>query len=188
LLRAKLKEKNFSLELAYSPENLRLGEAIQCYLTPSRIIIGTANSRTEKKCRELFSQIQTNILSMNLESAEMVKHGINSFLATSIVFANHLADICEYTNACVDDVVLGMKSDSRIGEKAYLSPGIGFSGGTLGRDLRVMNQRNITKNGYAKIFDIIYELNSERKKSIVSKLERIVGSIEGSSIGVLGLT
>ena len=188
LLRAKLKEKNSSIELAYSPENLRLGEAIQCYLTPSRIIIGTANSRTEKKCRELFSQIQTNILSMNLESAEMVKHGINSFLATSIVFANHLADICEYTNACVDDVVLGMKSDSRIGEKAYLSPGIGFSGGTLGRDLRVMNQRNIAKNGYAKIFDIIYELNSERKKSILSKLERIVGSIEGSSIGVLGLT
>lgn len=188
LLRAKLKEKNSSLELAYSPENLRLGEAIQCYLNPSRIILGTANSHAEKKCRDLFSQIQTIILSMNLESAEMVKHGINSFLATSIVFANHLADICEYTNACIDDVVLGMKYDSRIGEKAYLSPGIGFSGGTLGRDLKALSQRNIETNGYAKIFKIIYELNSERKKFIITKVEKILSSIEGSSIGVLGLT
>ena len=79
---------------------------------------------------------------MNLESAEMVKHGINSFLATSIVFSNHLADICSENNANVDDVIKGMKSDPRIGKKAYLSPGIGFSGGTLGRDLKVLKSKN----------------------------------------------
>jgi UDPglucose 6-dehydrogenase len=188
LLRMKLKEKRPSLALAYSPENLRLGDAIQCYLNPDRIILGTADLQTEKKCRNLFSQIKSKIFSMALESAEITKHGINSFLAMSIVLANHLADICESTGARIDDVALGMKSDSRIGEKAYLSPGIGFSGGTLGRDLKVMNQINMETGKNAKIFGIVHELNAERKISIVNRIEKIVGKIEGGSIGVLGLT
>jgi len=188
LLREKLKEKNESVDLAYSPENLRLGEAIQCYLNPGRIILGTANSGTKKKCRGLFSQIRADILSMNLESAEMVKHGINSFLAMSIVFSNHLADICENMDARIDDVVLGLKTDPRIGGKAYLSPGIGFSGGTLGRDLKVLNQKNNDSQGYAKIFGIIHELNNERKKTIIGRINKILGTIEGKSVGILGLT
>jgi len=187
-LRTKLKEKKSSLELAYSPENLRLGEAIECYLNPGRIILGTADSNTENKCRELFSQIPANILPMSLESAEMVKHGINSFLANSIVFVNQLADICEMTGASIDDVVRGMKSDPRIGEKAYLSPGIGFSGGTLGRDLKILNQKNIEKHGYSKLFGILHELNRKRKYSIIDKIGKILGVLKGSTIGILGVT
>ena len=188
LLRNKLKEKNSSFELAYSPENLRLGDAIHCYLNPGRIILGTAEPEAERKCKDLFSQIHPNIFSMNLESAEMVKHGINAYLAMSIVFANHLADICEISGARIDDVVRGLKSDPRIGEKAYLSPGIGFSGGTLGRDLKVLNQKNHESNGYAKIFGQIHELNIERRISIIDRIEKILKTIEGSIIGILGVT
>jgi len=188
LLRNRLKEKKSSLELVYSPENIRLGEAIQSYLNPSRIILGTADSVTEKKCNNLFSQISADILSMNLESAEVVKHGINSFLAMSIVFANHLADICEFTGALIDDVTLGMKSDPRIGDKAYLSPGIGFSGGTLGRDLKVLNQKNLEIKGNAKLFGIIHELNDERKNSIIGRIEKILSKVNGNLIGILGVT
>ena len=187
-LRSRLREKNKSLELAYSPENLRLGEAIQCYLSPGRIILGTESPAAERKCRELFAQIQADTLCMNLESAEMVKHGINSFLAMSIVFANHLADICETAGARIDDVVRGMKTDPRIGAKAYLSCGIGFSGGTLGRDLQVLSRKNSERKGYAKIFSVIHELNSERKSSIIERIARILGGIEGRSVGILGLT
>ena len=187
-LRDKLKKKNESLDLAYSPENLRLGEAIQCYLNPGRIILGAANSGTEKKCKVLFSQINADILSMNLESAEMVKHGINSFLAMSIVFSNHLADMCEITGARIDDVVAGLKTDPRIGKKAYLSPGIGFSGGTLGRDLQVLNQKNMETKGDAGIFGLIHTLNNKRKYSIIKRIEKILGKIEGCSLGLLGLT
>jgi UDPglucose 6-dehydrogenase len=187
-LRELLKETNPSLDLAYSPENLRLGEAIQCYLNPGRVILGTANSDTETKCRNLFSQIPADILSMNLESAEMVKHGINSFLSMSIVFANHLSDICETTGACIDDVVNGMKTDPRIGSKVYLTPGIGFSGGTLGRDLKVLDQKNNDGQGHAILFRLIHSLNQERKNILLQKLERIVGSIHGKTIGLLGLT
>jgi UDPglucose 6-dehydrogenase len=187
-LRLKLKEKNQSLELAYSPENLRLGDAIHCYLNPGRIILGTADSTTETRCKDLFSPLQADILTMGLKSAEMVKHGINSFLAMSIVFANHLAEICEYTGARIDDVTLGMKSDPRIGERAYLSPGIGFSGGTLGRDLKVLEQKNQEANGNAKIFGIIHDLNNERKYSILTTIEKILTAIKGDSIGILGAT
>ncbi|RJR07485.1 nucleotide sugar dehydrogenase [Candidatus Parcubacteria bacterium] len=188
LLRGNLKEIDDSFDLAYSPENLRLGEAMQCYLNPGRIILGTVDQDTETKCKNLFSQIPAEILSMNLESAEMVKHGINSFLSMSIVFANHLSDICEATGARIDDVVKGMKTDPRIGPKAYMSPGIGFSGGTLGRDLKVLDQKNEDFKGQAVLFGLIHTLNQERKNVIVNKLERIVGSLSGKSIGLLGLT
>lgn len=188
LMRKYLKEANETFDFAYSPENLRLGEAIQCYLNPGRIILGTADKDTDAKCKRLFSQIPAEILSMNLESAEMVKHGINSFLSMCIVFANHLSDICETTGACIDDVVKGIKTDPRIGPKAYLSPGIGFSGGTLGRDLKVLDQKNEEFNGRAVLFGLIHRLNQERKNVIVDKLERIMGSLGGKTIALLGLT
>ena len=188
VLRNRLLKRNETLDLAYSPENLRLGEAIDCYLNPGRIILGTQNEITERKCVELFQQITNEILKMNLESAEMVKHGINSYLSTSIVFANHLSDICERNNARIDDVVKGMKSDPRIGEKAYLSPGIGFSGGTLGRDLQVLNVANNKVNGYARLFGIIHKFNNERKLAIVNKIEIILNGLKEKKVGVLGLT
>jgi UDPglucose 6-dehydrogenase len=187
-LRGLLKEANDSLDIAYSPENLRLGEAIECYLHPGRIILGTPEKKIEHRCIELFNQITDNILTMNLESAEMVKHGINSFLSMSIVYANHIADICEEKGARIEDVVKGIKSDVRIGQKAYLSPGIGFSGGTLGRDLKVLDSVNTSSNGFAKLFGIIHELNSERKYAILKKTEKILNGIEGKTLSILGLT
>ena len=187
-LRKKMKDFNGTLDLAYSPENLRLGEAINCYLNPGRIILGTADKETEIKCVNLFNKITDEIVKMNLESAEMVKHGINSFLSMSIVFSNHLADICEAKGAKIDDVIRGLKSDVRIGQKAYLAPGIGFSGGTLGRDLKVLDSVNSASNGYAKLFGLIHELNSERKYAILKKAEKILNGIEGKTIGILGLT
>lgn len=192
-LREILKKYNSKLELAYSPENLRLGEAIKCYLEPERIILGTNNKETEERCLELFKVITSDIMCMNLESAEMVKHGINSFLATSIVFANHLADICSEKGAKIKDVIEGMKSDPRIGEKAYLAPGIGFSGGTLGRDLKVLSKVNnkILQAGNwkpASIFETIHDLNYDRKYSIINKMKKHFDTIKGKNIGVLGLT
>jgi UDPglucose 6-dehydrogenase len=187
-LRGVLKEADPSLDLAYSPENLRLGEAIQCYLNPGRVILGTADEDTETRCRNLFSQLPAEILGMNLESAEMVKHGINSFLSMSIVFANHLSDLCEAAGACIDDVAKGMKTDPRIGSGAYLTPGIGFSGGTLGRDLKVLDRKNEDGKGDATLFGLIHRLNQERKNTILTKLDRVVGSISGKTIGLLGLT
>ena len=187
-LRSLLKDENKTLELAYSPENLRLGEAIHCYLNPGRIILGTSHAETERKCISLFSNITNKILSMNIPSAEMVKHGINSFLSTSIVFANSLADVCEESGANIDDVVKGLKSDPRIGQKAYLSPGIGFSGGTLGRDLKVLDKFNKSISGPAEMFGFIHETNLKRKTTIVKKIIKLINGTKDKTVGILGLT
>jgi UDPglucose 6-dehydrogenase len=138
--------------IAYIPENLQLGNAINCYLKPDRNIIGTNDKYTEKKILGLFNNIKTKNYFMSIESAELVKHGINSFLATSVVFSNLLSNICEENKANIDDVIKGLKSDSRIGKKAYLNPGIGFSGGTLGRDLRVLSSLELKSNSKKKKF------------------------------------
>lgn len=187
-LRNILHEYNPTLDIAYSPENLRLGEAIKCYLDPGRIILGTHSEETQEKCKQLFSTITQNIITMNLESAELVKHGINSFLAMSIVFANNLAEICEDNKARIDDVVKGIKSDERIGPKAYLSPGIGFSGGTLGRDLVVLNEKNKKAEGFADLFGFVHSSNNKRKTAIVERVKKILGNFSGSTVGILGLT
>jgi len=187
-LRQEIKKINDSLDLAYSPENLRLGEALDCYINPGRIILGTANKETEEKCISLFQEISDDIIVMNLESAELVKHGINSFLATSIVFANSLADVCEKSGAKIDDVVKGLKSDPRIGQKAYLSPGIGFSGGTLGRDLKVLDKFNKSISGPAELFGFIHETNLKRKTTIVKKIITLIDGTKDKTVGILGLT
>ena len=179
-----LKAKNPTLDLAYSPENLRLGQAIANYLSPGRIILGTADKNTEKKVIALFKAIPAEVIPMSLTSAETVKHGINAFLASSIAFTNELADICEKSGADIVDVARGMKTDDRIGMKAYLSPGIGFSGGTLGRDLRVLDSLGGT------FFGEIFRRNARRKNAVIKRLkENMEGkSLSALKVGVQGLT
>lgn len=184
-----LQQKKSGLELVCSPENLRLGEAIECYLKPGRIILGADTDGAMKKASDLFRIIQSEIISMNIVSAEMVKHAINSYLATSITFANHLADLCDVSGANIFDVVSGAKSDPRIGSKAYLSAGIGFSGGTLGRDLKVLENLNNLSNKRADIFESIYKFNFERKFSILGKIRDLSnGDLASKKVGVLGVT
>lgn len=187
--RADLRNKNKTVELVYSPENLRLGQAIECYLKPDRIIVGADSDVGLSRAVALFHCIGAEIIPMNIASAEMVKHAINAFLATSITFANHLADLCEASGANIMDVIRGTKSDARIGERAYLSPGIGFSGGTLGRDLRVLADLNKAYGLRANIYESILDYNSERKTVIIAKIKKILGEeLSGKTICALGLT
>ncbi|CAN0440204.1 unnamed protein product, partial [Phaeothamnion confervicola] len=176
-----LQAKNSTLELAYSPENLRLGQAIECYLHPGHIVLGTADAACEAKCVDLLGKLDGELMCMNLESAEAVKHGINSFLAASIIFTNQLANVCEQTGASMAHVIAAMKADPRIGKRAYLEPGVGFSGGTLGRDLKVLQ-------GHDDFFGDLWKRNNERKNHIVKRVGQIFGPLEGLKLGVLGLT
>lgn len=181
-LRERLRRHNPSLELVYSPENLRLGDALRCYLEPGHIVIGCADEQAQKAARELFAAFPAELHCMNLESAEMAKHGINTFLAMSIVYTNALADLCEDSGADITQVVGVMKKDPRIGLRAYLEPGVGFSGGTLGRDLQVLAGRG------GQFFEQLWSRNQERKDYVLRRLERECGALSGLSVGVLGLT
>ena len=127
-----------NMHLNVQPENLRLGKALETFLNPDRIVLGTESREIAPTIVEIFSKLNVPIISMSTESAEMVKHAINAFLATSITFMGEVAEICELTGANAQEVERGLKSDLRIGAKSYLSPGIGFAGGTLARDVQYL--------------------------------------------------
>ncbi|TKB70445.1 MAG: UDP-glucose/GDP-mannose dehydrogenase family protein [Nitrospira sp.] len=188
-LRARLKSWETSLELVYSPENLRLGEALACYARPGHIVIGADDPHVAAEVESLFAPMQATCLKMNLPSAEMTKHGINSFLAVSITLANHWADLCAIVGADFSDVSAAMKHDPRIGMRAYLTAGIGFSGGTLGRDLRVLDQLNQdSAREAAPLFGEVWRYNQARSQVVRRRCQETIGSLNGRTIALLGIT
>jgi UDPglucose 6-dehydrogenase len=125
------------LRFACVPENLRLGKAIDTFSSPDRFVAGV---RAQADADELGSLLNRfgPVEWMGVESAEMTKHALNAFLATSVAFINELAAICERVGADAAEVARGLKSEQRIGPRAYLSPGDAFAGGTLARDIRFL--------------------------------------------------
>lgn len=138
-----LKKKNKNINLYYIPENLRLGKALKRFLNPDRIIVGLRDKKNSKTIIKLFKTISKKIIFVKPESAEMIKHSINTFLANSICFINEITRISNSVNADSLEVSAGLKSDERIGYKSYLSPGAPYGGGTLGRDVFIL--KNLSK-------------------------------------------
>jgi len=189
VLRSRLKQVHPTIELVYSPENLRLGEALACYTSPGHIVIGADDEGAAKAVEDLFAPMEATCLKMNLPSAEMTKHAINSFLAASITLSNQWADLCEVVGADFSQVAEAMRHDPRIGKRAYLAAGIGFSGGTLGRDLQALEQVNRQKAGNAApIFGDIWRYNRSRAQVVRSRCEKALGTLQGRTIALLGMT
>jgi UDPglucose 6-dehydrogenase len=188
LFRRRLKRLRPEVEIVYSPENLRLGEAIACYLRPGHVVIGADDPTAGDRIAALFGPMDAKILRMSLASAEMTKHGINAWLATSITFTNQLADLCSAGGADVRDVVAAMRCDPRIGARAYLAPGLGFSGGTLGRDLRVLDALDERAGGTAPLFGDIWRYNSERRRLVTRTLDRELPGLKDRRVALWGLT
>ncbi len=176
----------------YMPENLRLGEALKSFKTPDRMVVGShhqdaVNRETAvEKFRELIGDLKTPVNIMSLESAEMVKHALNAFLATCVVFANEVSEICENQQADAWDVMASLKQDSRVGPKAFLRPGLGFSGGTLARDVKTLGKLSREKN--ENVFTELYKVNNKRNDWIVSHLESEINNLKGKTIALLGVT
>ncbi len=175
-------------DIAYSPENLRLGEALSTFTTVERLVIGAASSRAAGRTEALFDGVSGERLVMSLESAEMAKHALNSFLALSVSYANEVAALAETAGADMRDVVRALKTDRRIGAGAFLSPGMGFAGGTLARDVQALRAMGGVAPGSTPMLDATLDVNRRRKQVIVDKLKRLVGPLEGTQIAILGLT
>jgi len=176
------------IKFAYSPENLILGKSLKSFLEPDRIIVGIRNETQKKSLDKILSTISKNIIWMSVESAEIVKHAINSFLATSVVFANEIATICEVVGADAKQVEKGLKSEIRIGQKAYLRPGSAFAGGTLGRDIEFL--KTVAKNNNIKLslLESVKDSNDNHKAWINKKISKIFPSLIGLNVSVWGLT
>jgi UDPglucose 6-dehydrogenase len=188
-LRNRFEEQNPGKKVffAYSPENLRLGKSLKTFLEPDRIIIGI-NSDEQEKFLPVFTPICDRLEWMSIESAEMTKHAINAFLATSICFANEVAILCEHTGANALDVERGLKTEERIGPKAYLNPGNAFSGGTLARDLRFLQKMGKKNLLPLYLINSVLKSNDFHKTWIQRKCRETLGDLNGKHIAVLGLT
>jgi UDPglucose 6-dehydrogenase len=172
---------------AYSPENLRLGKALKTFLEPDRIVVGTEPDEKEVFL-PVFSPVSDRLEWMGIESAEMTKHAINAFLATSVCFANEIATLCECMEANAKDVERGLKTEERIGPKAYLNPGNAFSGGTLARDVRFLQKMGIKNQLPMYLINSVLESNEFHKTWIQRKCLETMGNLDGKHIAVLGLT
>jgi UDPglucose 6-dehydrogenase len=176
------------LRIAYSPENLRLGSAVSDFLHPGRIVAGIRSSRDKELLHQLFSSITESIEWMSVESAEMTKHAINAFLGTSVVFANELAAICESVGADAKEVERGLKSEARIGPRAYLAPGAAFAGGTLARDIAFLTRTARAHDVNTPLLSSVLPSNDTHKYWVQRKLRALYDDLSEITIAVWGLT
>jgi UDPglucose 6-dehydrogenase len=176
---------------AYSPENLRLGDAIAAFTQPDRVVVGIRADGDRGRIEELLRAFSDRIEWMEVESAELVKHGVNAFLALSITFANELAGIAERVGADAAEVERGLKTERRIGARAYLRPGGAFAGGTLARDIEYLTQIGEREGVPTQLLGAVAASNDEHKRwagrKIASLLGAADGRLDGQVIAVWGL-
>lgn len=173
---------------ACSPENLRLGKALDVFLNPDRIVAGARPGKGRELLERLLQSITRRIEWMSVESAEMTKHAINAFLATSVTFANEVASICELVGADAKEVERGLKSEQRIGPKAYLSPGGAFAGGTLARDITFLNRVAKKDELVTPVLSSVKASNDEHKGWVRRRLQSLFPDLAQISVAIWGLT
>ncbi|MDF1756849.1 MAG: nucleotide sugar dehydrogenase [Legionellaceae bacterium] len=176
------------ISCAYSPENLRLGKAINVFQEPDRVVIGISSNQDKLKLTEVFKPFSDNLIWMSVESAEMTKHAINAFFATSVVFINELASLCEKVGANAKEVEQGLKSEDRIGPKAYLRAGTAIAGGTLARDVNFLNNIGGQLELETPLLSSILTSNQHHKQWPARRVQDVLIDLADKKIAVLGLT
>ena len=180
----------FKFDVASNPEFLREGMAVDDFMKPERVVIGTRNEKTKKIMNELYEPFVRSgnpVYFMDERSAEMTKYAANSFLATKISFMNEIANLCELTGADVDKVRIGIGSDSRIG-KRFLFPGIGYGGSCFPKDvIALVNTAEENKYDF-QILKSVVSVNKNQIKLFFKKiLNHYNGNIKGKHFGLWGL-
>ncbi len=184
------KNATVEFDIVSNPEFLREGYAVDDFLKPDRVVIGTSSERAKKLMEELYKPYvrQGNpILFMDEKSAELTKYAANAFLATKITFMNEIANLCEKVGADVDKVRIGIGSDDRIG-KRFLFPGIGYGGSCFPKDVQALARSAKEVNYDMKILDAVMEINEMQKTIIVPKLKNYFNNdLKGKKIAIWGL-
>lgn len=181
---------NFDFDVCSNPEFLREGVAVEDFMKPERVIVGTTNSKAREIMEQLYEPFLRSgnpVYFMDEKSAEMTKYAANSFIATKISFMNEIANLCELTGAQVDAVRLGIGSDSRIG-KRYLFPGIGYGGSCFPKDVHALvNTANENKYNF-KILKSVIEINKDQVNLFFKKIaNHYKGDLKGKHFAVWGL-
>jgi UDPglucose 6-dehydrogenase len=172
---------------ACAPENLRLGRAIEDFERPERVVVGVRREEDRARIERLFAPFASRIEWMGVESAEMSKHAVNAFLATSVTFINELARLCEPLGADAKEVERALRTEPRIGARAYVSPGAAFAGGTLARDLRYLAGYGRDRGVDTSLVAGVLASNESHHRWLRERVAGLVPEGAGGVAAVLGL-
>jgi len=182
----KSKKMTLDFDVASNPEFLREGSAVNDFMHPDRVVIGVESKKAEMLFREIYKPLKPHMVVTNINSAELIKHASNSFLAAKISFINAISQICDHLGADVLKVAEGMGFDKRIG-RSFLNAGVGYGGSCFPKDVDAFI-RISDKSGYS--FNLLKEvrnINEEQKASFIRLIEDKLWIIKNKVIGVLGL-
>ena len=177
-----------SIAVAYSPENLRLGQALDLFRNPALPVIGVDDLDVVTRLKPVLDVFDVEFKVIGLSSAEMTKHALNTFLALSVSFGNELGLLCDEVGADAVEVAQCLRMEPRVGTKAMLYPGMAFSGGTLARDTQTLRSLGDQHDLETSLLDGLWTSNLAHNNFIFRTLEQELGSIAGKTIAVLGLT
>lgn len=183
--------ENVEFDVASNPEFLKEGAAINDFMTPDRVVVGTDSERAQKIMARLYKPFMLSgerMIFTDIPSAEMIKYAANSMLATRISFMNDIANLCEKVGADVDMVRKGIGSDTRIGKK-FLYPGCGYGGSCFPKDVKALI-KTAEQNGYRmRVLEAVEQVN-ERQKSILFEklLTHFGGDLQGKTVALWGLS
>ncbi|MBX2856231.1 MAG: UDP-glucose/GDP-mannose dehydrogenase family protein [Rhodobacteraceae bacterium] len=191
LRRIKARRPDAECDVASNPEFLREGAAIEDFMRPDRVVVGSESDRAREVMRELYRPLslrETPIVNTTLESAELIKYAANAFLAIKIGFINEVADLCENVGADVQDVAKGIGLDGRIGSK-FLHPGPGYGGSCFPKDTLALARTAEEAGAPTRLVEAVVQINDARKRKMATKIvDACGGSVSGKRIGVLGVT
>lgn len=189
MVQANLK-KGLNVDIVSNPEFLREGSAIEDFMRPNRVVLGSASQKALAIVKDIYRAlylVETPFVVTNLETAELIKYACNSFLATKISFINEVATICEKVGADVHNVAKAMGLDKRIGPK-FLHPGPGYGGSCFPKDTLAFAHLGRSLGSPVSVIEAVISVNREQRKRMINKIEDTIGSLEGKTIGILGLT
>ncbi|NLD50958.1 MAG: UDP-glucose/GDP-mannose dehydrogenase family protein [Clostridiaceae bacterium] len=176
-------------DVVSNPEFLREGKALQDFTHPDRVVIGVESENVAEIMKKVYRPLyinETPFIVTNIETAEMIKYACNAFLATKITFINEIANLCEKVGANVQHVAKAMGRDGRISPK-FLHAGPGFGGSCFPKDTKALVQIGEKLGVQMSVVNSVVEANDRQKQLVAGKLEKVLGSLEGKTIGILGL-
>ncbi len=169
-----------------NPEFLREGSAINDFLHPDRIVLGSTDRQAAEKVAQLYLSLRAPMLVTDLRTAEMIKYASNAYLANRISFINEIASICEELGADIKEVAAGMGYDKRIGH-FYLDAGVGWGGSCFPKDVKALAHMASIHGCHPQLLRAVIEINRDQRRRIVQSLRQILGTLHGRTVCILGL-
>jgi UDPglucose 6-dehydrogenase len=169
-----------------NPEFLREGSAINDFMYPDRIVLGSLDAEAAAQVAQLYLSLRAPIVITDLRTAEMIKYASNAFLATRISFINEISSICEAMGADVKEVAVGMGYDKRIGP-GFLDAGVGYGGSCFPKDVQALAHMAAVHGCHPQLLRAVMDINHDQRLQVIHKLRELLGTLDEKVIGVLGL-